>query len=686
MLILAAGVAGVVWQWRRAEAESTAHRLALADALLAQARAQRVGGEAGRRFQALKAIRKAASIRPCRELRDEAIASLTLVDLGPEEIVTTNGGLCFSPDLKLYATQGPKPGMVDIVRVNDHQPVRRLEGGDSVVSFCAWSLCGRYLGIHYDTEVHVWEIATGKSLLQTRLGPKTSRPFFETVFSADGRLVLMPDGESLLLRELPSGKELKRFPPQPWYGAGAFHPHKPWLALIRGTEVDVWDFAADRVRKTFASDTNNAQHILFHLAWSPDGNLLAGASANACLYLWRTSGGATPKLVFEGSRLEAKFVAFNHAGDKLVSWHFGGDTRLWDAFTGKELVRTYQGQSTAFGPDDQRLAFRRPGGVLGFWPLANSVPVYRTLSLPVSFPYVDNDIAFSPDRHWLASVVDHSGGLRIWDLFRSQVATNRSLQGLRQVFFLPDGRNVVTTGTDGVRVWPLRMTTNAENASCEIGEPRIIELPPNARPDCYSSLSRDGRKLLLEDLGERVLLLDLAEPSHWVQFPEKPGRKTVALSPDGRRAAIGWTDAHVEDTETGARLKEFDGHQGSFAFSADGRWLVLATKSDFQVMDAATLQLKKVFPREMFREEAGHAAFSADGKYFAYLRAPQLIELVDATTLQPLATLTMPEGFQPWRFRFSPDGCMLGAFGDGTLHIWDLPALRQELAQMSLDW
>jgi len=683
LLVLTTGILGVFWQWRRAEAESLAHRLALADALLAQAHAQRVSGEPGRRFAALAAIREAVRIRPTRELRDEAIACLTLVDVGPKEIVTRNGGLLFSPNLKLYAAQGPKPGRVNILRVNDHQLVRRLEGGDSVASFCVWSPCGRYLGIHYNEEVRIWEIASGKSLLQTRIAKKAARKIPETAFSADGRLVLMPAGEDLSLRELPSGNELKRFPPQPWYGGGAFHPHKPWLALIHDKEVDVCDYTTGQVVKTYNQNTIYT-YPLVQVAWSPDGGLLAAASAS--IYVWREAGAAKPEFDIQAQRLGAERVAFNHAGDQIVSYSLGGDTRVWNAFTGQELVRTYRAYGVTFSRDDRKLIFTMPGQALGWWPLATGVPAYRALSLPAHFPFLDHDVAFSPDGRWLAAVVDHNGGLRIWDVSRHQLVAHRSMKGLRQIFFLPDGRNIVTTGTDGGRIWPLRTATHAGSATCEIGEPRLIELPSGTRPDVHSSLSRDGRKLLLDDLGERVWLLDLADPTHGRPFPAKRGGKHVALSPDGRRVAIGDGDDVVYDAESGARLKHFDVGRADVEYSPDGRWLVLSTQSDFRIVDAGTFQLRKVFPREMFSEEPGHTAFSADGRYFAYLKAPRLIELVDAATLQSLTTLTMPEGFQPWKFRFSPDSRRLAAFGDGTLHVWDLAALRHELAGLGLDW
>src|SRR5262249_54939817 len=51
------------------------------ESYLAQARANRFSGRAGRRFDSLDVLKKAAAIRPSPALRDEAIACMALVDI-----------------------------------------------------------------------------------------------------------------------------------------------------------------------------------------------------------------------------------------------------------------------------------------------------------------------------------------------------------------------------------------------------------------------------------------------------------------------------------------------------------------------------------------------------------------------------------------------------------------------------
>ena len=80
-LVGAAGLMGILWQWRRAESNAAAAITNLHESYLAQAKALRASSQAGRRAEALSVIAKAAAIRPSLELRNEAIAALAQTDI-----------------------------------------------------------------------------------------------------------------------------------------------------------------------------------------------------------------------------------------------------------------------------------------------------------------------------------------------------------------------------------------------------------------------------------------------------------------------------------------------------------------------------------------------------------------------------------------------------------------------------
>src|SRR5206468_3815335 len=89
---------------------------------LAQARAGRWSGRAGRRFESLEALRKAAELRPTLELRNEAIACLALTDLRvtkpwPIGRLGDVVSLYFDPTLEHYAEEW-RDGIITVRRVN----------------------------------------------------------------------------------------------------------------------------------------------------------------------------------------------------------------------------------------------------------------------------------------------------------------------------------------------------------------------------------------------------------------------------------------------------------------------------------------------------------------------------------------------------------------------------------------
>ena len=123
-LVFAAGFGGVVWQWREAKEQ-------LWGSYLAQARANRWSGRAGRRYDSLEVLRQAAAIRPSLELRNEAIACFTLTDARVARQWPTPAGsvVVFDPDCERYAYWNPSEGLV-LCRVADGTELLRLPGGD----------------------------------------------------------------------------------------------------------------------------------------------------------------------------------------------------------------------------------------------------------------------------------------------------------------------------------------------------------------------------------------------------------------------------------------------------------------------------------------------------------------------------------------------------------------------------
>jgi hypothetical protein len=63
------------------------------------------------------------------------------------------------------------------------------------------------------------------------------------------------------------------------------------------------------------------------------------------------------------------------------------------------------------------------------------------------------------------------------------------------------------------------------------------------------------------------------------------------------------------------------------------------------------------------------------------------LQIRDLKTNAEVATLWLPSGSKAWGPVLDPSGRRLAAFhGQPRINLWDLEALRRELARLGLDW
>jgi WD40 repeat protein len=225
------------------------------------------------------------------------------------------------------------------------------------------------------------------------------------------------------------------------------------------------------------------------------------------------------------------------------------------------------------------------------------------------------------------------------------------------------------------------------SSAYRLGKPHLFY---GAAPIKGASFSSDGRYLAVtEPLKDRACVFDLRNPGAKIVLAPHPRVDRIALSPDGRWAATAsFYDAlvNVWDVHAGELLRSFKmPDRASVTFSPDGRWLA-ASSSQYQLWEIGTW-LPKGPPTLGFQGLiANFTAFSPDGRVMARADGQKIL-LLETLTEKPLATLEPLGSPLVQRFQFSPDGAKLAvAQNDQQVEIWDLRLIRQELAQMHLDW
>jgi WD40 repeat protein len=280
--------------------------------------------------------------------------------------------------------------------------------------------------------------------------------------------------------------------------------------------------------------------------------------------------------------------------------------------------------------------------------------------------------------------------VRLWDAFSGKELASFFLKGCESHIFHPDGRSLILTDRNGgLSQRPLERKDYSSGSVYRLGKP--ISFGPKADLQ-DSALCRDARHLAVtHEPEDESLVFDVQEPSAKPVVLRPHSRVDgIAISPDGHWVATAsWHNPLVKvwDARSGdlVRTLQMPG-RSNVAFSPDGRWLATSTR-EYQLWKVESWQPKgPPIPANPI-PEWNFTAFSPDGCVMARTLDGQKIQLLETETEKPLAVLEAPEAVTLGRFQFSPDGSHLAAMQiDQQVQLWDLRLIRQELAQMNLDW
>jgi serine/threonine protein kinase/WD40 repeat protein len=664
-------------QTRKAQVET---KRELYRSLVAQARANRLSRRCGRRLRSLDILAEATRLarelqlpeEDFLELRNETIACLPLVDLRVartwEGAPAGTGDLDFDAKLERYVRFDHLKNVVSVRNVSDDSEVCRItEFARSKEPHLALTPDGQFLG---RIDSSVWKVTgQGAKLL-------LEKPGWRLRFSPDSRHVAIArqDG-AISVYELPSGKQLKQWQTGPSPGDLAFHPEKPQLAVRNRGKVTVFDLDTGNKLAEFAHPKG-----LDALEWLPDGKRLASADADRCIYLWEAYTGKTLGRLAGHTKHYIR-VAIHPAGNLLASTCWDRTLRLWDVGTGQELFKTSWEagalRSLRFSRDGRLLAADVADHQLRLWEVIPPCG-YRSL---VREPHLSKTEYYgcAVSRKHPLLAVGMEDGVGLWEF-----------PGGRPVAFLPIGRTgvvafepsgaLLTAGWSGQQRCLIEAVGPA--GTLRVGPPQPLPFPASPH---QIAINRDGRVMASAqgwgalvrhaDIGDKLIRLAPQHDARW-----------VAVSPEGEWIATGShsdTDVYVKiwEARTGRHVADLPVEGGSgVSFSPDSRWL-LTTGGGCRLWAVGTW-------REGPRIGGLAFAFSPDSKVLAVEAGAGALRLLDPDTGREYARLEDPNQDRAGTLAFSQDGSQLVASTPDSpvVHVWDLRAIRAELAQRGLDW
>jgi WD40 repeat protein len=578
---------------------------------------------------------------------------------------------------------------------------------ETPVSALALSPDGQWLATaSWDGAVQVFDPASGK-----KISTVAHNKVVNAAFSLDGqRIATVGIDGSAKVSDVGSGEPLFSVDSEVNKNAAVAHsPDLKWLAIASRDQNDqtVTVLAADgsevfkkpvpgpSIALTFNSNNNRLANLsnapsgidnftvwevpsgnpltpsgrYSAAAFSPDGNLLAGASQDGSIHLWNIAAGIRPLRTFSGHTAQVSQVVFDPDSLKIAAASVDGMFSIWDIRSGKQLlsVRGAEGRVVAlvFRPGSAQIAVASGDGTVSLWNI-DSPHAGAILA-----------IAFSRDGHRLVTS-SADGTIKIWNADTRRVLSTVEGSELRDVYalvFNAEGSRLFAASSEGqLTVWDVtdpKTPTRQDSFSVDLKNGVTL------------TLSVDGKSLVTAGGEGAAKVWDLAK--HLSRPFGGPDRaQAVALSEDGRHLATVnpdkdevdiWDDGMTKDLwsikgtglDAGKDVKFSD-----VALSPDGRYLMSRSEEGLILLWDVRSKERHSLPSDFLKyaDVRSGLAFSSDGDHLATANAKNVVVWDIANSgvkyihAEGITTLA-----------FSRDGKRLAtAGGDGTVQVWSLAA------------
>lgn len=427
----------------------------------------------------------------------------------------------------------------------------------------------------------------------------------------------------------------------------AFRADGKMLAVGCTEGVRLFQFGAPRIPVPAAALRSS---VVQELGFGTEGRTLLAAS-RAGVAQWQIASTQITALlnhpenqkVFPPSLSADGALLATATANQLALWRLGatGERRLLAGHSGGTT-------GTAFSPDDRRIVSTSKDRTVKIWDRATC----RLLHTFEGFAGPVQTADFSPDNRLLVTG-DFGSELRFFDAQSfAPLATVRDFgvgRALMLARFSRDGRRLAVSGDAGFGVWSIVREGGDE------GRPtRVTFRPEVCLPAPWSTdlaIDPEGTRVAFIDNHAKVRLWDLSRGVE-VPFPNPGvilGYSALEMAPGGRLGFVS-SKGQVEiwNTQTSPpvlvrRFGEPDSHKASqYSVSHDGR---------------RALTLGTLYP-----------------------------VIWDTESGTRLVTLR-PEIVPAWDGIWSHDGQTIAlSLGDGGIVLWELNAIRTQLAALGLDW
>ncbi len=326
----------------------------------------------------------------------------------------------------------------------------------------------------------------------------------------------------------------------------AMSPRGDVVAAVQASFVRLW-------REDSPEESVDLPGTVFDLEFSPDGRMLAGAARDGSVLVWDVEEGALVRTL-KGHRGQARFVAFDPSGWRLVSAGSDDTARIWNLAgegDAESIVLTGHAgllNRPAFSPDGSRVITTGDDGTARLWDAASGAAI-AVLEGHVG-PVTHGE--FSPDgRRILTQARD--GSTRIWSGVDGRLLATRVEYDDGWLMFEPSG-HYMAGGMGAERaqmvVGGRRYPLSSYAAHYESPEKVADSLAGKAvRAPAFVPQAPELRVAAPLDplVPERTFRLE-------VLIEDAYGIESVSVVQDGRELDAAWVAQHLQRSGKTARL------------------------------------------------------------------------------------------------------------------------------------
>lgn len=646
--VLSLGLAGVAWQWSRADAnavraergaEEMRRNLYVSEMNLVQRIWEQGNVQAG--LNKLDQLRPKSDQSDLRSFAWYHWRHRFQIEHRSISVDEKLEGLDVSPNNQWVAGAG-STGKVVLVDIPSGKVQRRLDGHRQVIRAVRFLSDDRLLTGCYEGQLRLWDVNDGSCLKFATLPTRV----YAIDVTKDGLVALIATGHGLLrvraedLAIMPAW-ELGDKP----VTAVRVSPDGRQVAVgTMSGEIVVVDAQHGEVLQTFHSEDE-----IRCLDWAPDGSMLAACSYASEVTVWTTDSGE------QVSRITTpwlRFLAIRFSRDGSLLYVAGNDTFVQgfdpltgnpisrlighaDGITGLEVLKdnsivsgcrdrtlkhwSVEGdtsvaypdlhsdsvKSVTFAPDGVRLASTGYDGLLQVYDVRND-QIVRTLPTGSA---KNLSVVFSPCGEYLAVAQSDRGRVQVWNAVTGTLLHDLDT-GVEQTFavsFTRSGHLVAGCSYGKIAVWDWKEGARIQLLDHHDGV-QVFAIDASVKDDLFASGGWNGKVVVWStQTWKPVKMFDCVDQLV----------NGVRFSPDGRLLAAA-TSQNIElwDTRTYSQVARLSGHQQAVnapAFTPDG--VTLASGSwdgTVKLWDLRTFSEKATFS-----SYSNGVAFSADGRYLA---------------------------------------------------------------------